>query len=141
MIKYRIYELLKDMAKDDIKKFSPVYICERLCVDNIKLITCVLINNFKDILKVNYEVECPNGDSDFIVDDISLIKDEMRICHHCGQEYVPNPKNIWITFNFKSDFKNYIKKSSHNIYNPVKKQCNPDTSLESTNSYRTRART
>lgn len=110
MKQYQIYGLLEDMVIENRRNFSPLYICSRLDVDDIKGITCLLINDFNDILSVNYEVECPNGDSDFIVNDISLIKDEIRICHHCGEEYVPDPKNIWITFNFKDDFKDYVKK-------------------------------
>ncbi|KAA8673374.1 hypothetical protein [Clostridium sp. HV4-5-A1G] len=112
---YEIYGLLENMAIENRRNFSPLYVCKRLKTRDIKEVTYSLINDFKDILKINYEVECPNGDSDFIVDDISQIKDEMRICHHCGEKYIPDPKNIWLTFNFKDDFKDYVKKKKSGL--------------------------
>jgi hypothetical protein len=111
---YELNSLLEKMALEGRRYFSPKYICDRLQNADLKEVTNYLLSNsYSDIVIPSFEIECPDGDSDFIVTDPSLIPTELRICHLCGMEYVPSPKRIWLTFNFTEEFKQYVKKKNY----------------------------
>lgn len=109
---YYIIKLLEIMAVEGKRNFSPLYICEQLNIKDEKEVA-ILLFSLTDIVKPNYEVECPEGDTDFAVDNLDSITSEPRICHLCGAEYVPDPKRIWVSFNFVDSFKDEVKKKKH----------------------------
>lgn len=111
---YEVMDLLQKMALEGRRYFSPHYICERLGIDDAKEVASFLLSaTCKDIVIPRFEVECPEGDSDFSTTDISLISNDPRTCRYCGTEYIPDPKHIWLTFNFTDQYKQDIKKKNY----------------------------
>lgn len=121
MLLNNITELLEQMAIEGRRYFTPLYLSKRL---NKKIsekdLTKLLLSPFcQDILISNFEVECPEGDTDFIEHDISLIPTEMRVCHLCGIDYIPDPKRIWVSFDFRDDYLQKIKKKNLQPESPL----------------------
>lgn len=115
MLLNNITELLEQMALEGKRYFTPLYIYKRLNEDISEndLTKLLLSSCCHDIITTNFEVECPDGDTDIIIQDISLIPNEKRNCHLCGIEYFPDPKHIWISFNFKEDYIQQVKKKNY----------------------------
>lgn len=124
MKSYEIVEILENMAIEGRRNFSPLYVCKRLGTENIKEVTAFLFSECcRDILKPNFEVQCPQGDSDFIVHDLNLVPiNTVKICHICGSEYIPNLKDIWVTFDFTDDYIKHIKKKTNYISSHIMKR-------------------
>lgn len=111
---YQIVKILETLALENKRYFTPLYIANRFSIDDIEELTKILLSPLcKGIVVPNFEIECPEGDTDFIVHDPLSIPDESRVCHLCGVEYVPNPKRIWISFNFSDEFVNDLKKKTY----------------------------
>ncbi|MCM3705303.1 hypothetical protein M3205_06120 [Cytobacillus firmus] len=105
-----IDEILEEMALENKSHFSPRYICNRSGIHDLKAVTEYLIQLVGQKLRVTFEVECPEGDSDFAVESPHELSNEKRICHICGVEYIPNPERIWVAFDFLPEYKQYVKK-------------------------------
>lgn len=114
MLLENIMELLEQMALEGRRYFTPLYINKRLNgVIFEKDLTVLLLSPVcNDILISNFELECPEGDTDIIINDISLIPNEVRNCSVCGIEYTPDPKRIWISFNFRDEYIQKVKKKN-----------------------------
>lgn len=110
---YQIIKILETLAIEEKRNFTPHYIANRFNIDDVEELTKILLSPlYKGIVIPNFEIECPEGDTDFIVHDPLSIPDEPRVCHLCGVEYVSNPKRIWISFNFTDEFTNNLKKKN-----------------------------
>lgn len=105
-----IDDLLEIMAIEGRRRFSPNYVCERLNIDDIMAVADYLISLTGQKLVPQFEVECPNGDSDFSVSDPRLITSDNRCCSICGEEYMPDPDRVWLVFDFTDKFVDHIKK-------------------------------
>lgn len=124
-----IYEVLEQMAIEGRKFFTPLYISKKLSFNIAeKDLTEILLKYFHEVLITNFEVECPDGHSDFIVHDLDLVSTELVNCRICGMEYIPDPSRIWISFDFKPDFIELVKKkarsSGNNHVNQKIEKCN-----------------
>ncbi|GGF87049.1 hypothetical protein [Paenibacillus aceti] len=107
---FRLDDILEEMAFNDKKHFSPHYICALSGIADLKIVTQYLLSQVNRKLKVYYEVECPEGDSDFLVDSPVEIISELRRCSVCGIEYRPDPDRVWVSFDFLPQYKDYVKK-------------------------------
>lgn len=108
---YEIDELLRKMAFEEKRHFAPQYICEKLGLKDIQVVSQYLLSLVPKYLLALWEVECPEGDSDFIVSHPSLIKkNELRNCSYCGVEYYPDSNRVWLAFNFNPDYVKSLKK-------------------------------
>jgi hypothetical protein len=112
-----INDALKEMAYEERKYFSPHYVSTRTGIADLKYVTEHLLSLAASgkILFVNYEIECPEGDSDFSVNKLEDLVFEPRICHVCGVEYIPDLDRIWVTFDFYPDYVDFIKKKEKRI--------------------------
>jgi hypothetical protein len=53
-------------------------------------------------IDIYYEIECPEGDSDFYVDKLENVDwGEERQCRACYVSYQPSPDNVWVVFGIK----------------------------------------
>jgi len=103
-LKYAIDDALEIMAIEGRTHFSPLYVCQRSGVSDIKIATEHLFSLVGYRLKVYFEVECPEGDSDFAVTNPSSITKETRTCSICGTTYIPSADRIWIAFDFLPEY-------------------------------------
>lgn len=102
---------LEKMAIEGCQHFAPHYICQRLGINEISAVADYLLSLTNSKLIPYFEVECPNGDSDFIVENPNYIPSEPRECSICGIEYEPDPENIWLAFDFTPQYLDHIKKN------------------------------
>jgi hypothetical protein len=107
---FLIEDVLEQMATEGRSHFAPHYVCARLGVTDLKAVTEQMLDLVGKKLTVYYEVECPDGDSDYDVDSLSDIVEEPRKCSVCGIEYVPSLEKVWIVFNFLPQYLNHLKK-------------------------------
>lgn len=108
---WAIDDLLRQMALEGRRRFSPRYICGRLKINNDEEVANYLLGLAESKVIPMFEVECPNGDSDFFVDHPNKILYEPRYCSICGIEYIPDPDQIWLVFNFTNKYVEYEKKN------------------------------
>lgn len=109
---YELDDVLLEMASEDRKHFSPHYVCKRSGINDFKAVSQYLVDLVNKKLKITFEVECPEGDGDFNVPNLNELDGEIKTCHLCQREYIPDPERIWIYFDFKEDFIEYAKKKS-----------------------------
>lgn len=107
---YIIDEVLEEMALENISHFSPHYICNRANIPDLKAVTEYLLQFVGIKLYVFYEVECPEGDSDFAITSPQDLPQEQRRCHICQTVYLPDIDRVWIAFDFIPHFKEHVKK-------------------------------
>lgn len=114
MNSFDIDDLLERMASEGRRHFIPQYICKRLnySVEMIPDVTEYLLSLAEKKLIPLFEVTCPEGDSDFIVENPLYLDDEPHICHYCGEEYIPDPDSIWLCFNFTKEYLEHGKKKA-----------------------------
>ncbi|PLV34979.1 hypothetical protein BSP4_10950 [Bacillus subtilis subsp. subtilis] len=109
-----IDEILENMVREDKRYFSPHYIISVAANQgenlSLKQVTEYLLSLVPAKLRVYYEVECPNGDSDFAIDSPHQKLDEFKICHICNTEYMPSLDRVWVSFDFTPEYRAYIKK-------------------------------
>ncbi|WP_201317825.1 hypothetical protein [Paenibacillus sp. EPM92] len=107
---------LEEMAVQDKKFFSPHFVCTYTGIADLKAVSEYLFTEAaktkRKKIYVYYEVECPEGDSDFSVDTPEKLPIIERRCHICGIDYIPNPERIWVGFNFTSEYLQFVKKRS-----------------------------
>lgn len=113
-LEYTLEKTLQEMAINDKKFFSPHYVCAFSGVADLKEVAEFLLSEAAkkkgQKIYVYYEVECPEGDSDFSVTSPDAVPNNERCCHICGTKYIPNPDRIWIGFNFTEKYKEFVKK-------------------------------
>lgn len=109
-----IDDILEEMAMDNIKHFSPHYVCNLSNNNNLKEVTDYLLELVGRKLKVYFEVECPEGDSDYAVDSPADIEFKPRTCSICNIEYIPDPERVWVAFDFLPEYLEYVKKKKTN---------------------------
>lgn len=109
---YIIDDVLEEMALENKTHFSPRYICHRSGILDLKIVTEYLERFIGSKLIINFEVECPEGDSDFAVMSPEQVETEPRRCHICNTEYVPDQNKIWVSFDFTPDFIEHVKKKN-----------------------------
>lgn len=112
VLRFYIDEVLARMASEGRTHFSPHYVCTYIGVADLKSVTEYLLSLVGSKLKVYYEVECPDGDSDFIITSPKELSGQSRKCSYCGIEYTPSPDRIWIAFDFTDDYLEFIKKKT-----------------------------
>lgn len=120
---FEIDDLLEQMVLEGREHFAPHYVCERLGIDNIESVADYLLSlSDKKVIPI-FEVECPEGDSDFTVPSPTMIDcNEPRTCRICGIEYTPDPEKIWLAFDFTKPFIDHIKKKSKKHQEPCSHQ-------------------
>jgi hypothetical protein len=111
---YTIDEVLEDMAFEGRTHFSPHYVAARAGLHDLKAVTEYLFSLVGTKLIVYFEVECPDGDSDYAVKSPSDIIFEPRNCSICNITYTPSPDRVWIAFDFVSQYIDYVKKKREN---------------------------
>ncbi|GED14802.1 hypothetical protein [Aneurinibacillus migulanus] len=107
---FLIEDILEQMAVEGRSHFAPHYVCARLGVTDLKSVTEYMLDLVGKKLTVYYEVECPNGDSDYDVDSLSEITEEIRTCSICDIKYIPSLDKVWIVFNFLPGYLKHVKK-------------------------------
>lgn len=123
---YEIDDLLEQMAMENKTHFAPHFICQKLGNIEINEIADCLLSFVPKILFPLWEVECPLGDSDFVVSNPKLLPNDLQTCHHCGLEYYPDPERVWLAFNFNPEYVSHIKKkqerknNNHAFRNTIK---------------------
>lgn len=124
MCQYIIDDVLEEMAIEDKTHFSPRLICQKSNINDLKFVTEYLLSlvKSKSRIKVNYEVECPNGDSDFAIKDPNELELELRECHICTIPYRPSLDRIWISFDFLPEYKEHVKKKGYYKKEPSPRQ-------------------
>lgn len=103
-LKKHIDELLEILVLEKKNHISPHYICRRLNITDIEGVTKYLLSLDGSKIKISYVVECPDGDGDLVVSNLSEINSEPRICRLCGQDYIPDPNRVSVVFDFTSEF-------------------------------------
>ncbi len=95
----KLDEYLNSIAEEGTKRFSPNHMAERTGLD-IQISQTILLRTAQiGTIQTYYEIECPEGDSDFFVTRIEDVDWNTEcVCRVCGTEYIPNPSNIWVTF-------------------------------------------
>lgn len=59
------------------------------------------------ILQPNFDIVCPFCDKTFkVVNDLSLIPIENIKCEECEEEFVPDPRKVWVTYSVRPEFIN-----------------------------------
>ncbi|PFW81359.1 hypothetical protein COL27_20685 [Bacillus sp. AFS075960] len=111
---FDIDDALEEMALEGRSHFSPHYVCNRANISDLKMVTEYLYKQVGYKLRVYYEIECPEGDSDFAVDSLSDLMIEERSCQICGTRYTPDLDRVWIAFDFMSNYIEHIKKKKKN---------------------------
>jgi len=106
---YRLEDTLRWMAEQGKRHFSPHYVCAQSGGTDIKVVSEYLLSEVGRKLVVYYEVECPEGDSDFTIKSDLELKQEKRSCQICGIEYIPSLNRIWIAFDFLPQYIDYVK--------------------------------
>ncbi|WP_152523964.1 hypothetical protein [Sporomusa ovata] len=110
---YEVDYVLDTMAIQGIKHFHPLYVSRHLSGNiNLKKLIEYLLSQVGQKLRVYYELQCPNGHTDYSVSSLDDIELKLRDCSYCGEEYQPDPKEIWISFDFLSDYLDYVKKKT-----------------------------
>jgi len=113
LLELDIDNLLESMACQEKIHFAPSYVCNKLGINDSEKVANYLLSLVPKKLVPLFEVECPEGDSDFRVENPnSLPLEEPRVCHHCGIEYVPDPNRIWLAFNFADHYIKSVKKNN-----------------------------
>lgn len=109
---FEVDALLETMVLEGKSHFAPHYICKRLGYEpkEIDEVLRYLISLVPSKLSIIYEVMCPFGHSDYQVKSLEEINFDEQECGYCGVEYVPDLNNIWIAFNFNSEYADFIKK-------------------------------
>ncbi|GGF72709.1 hypothetical protein GCM10010912_17390 [Paenibacillus albidus] len=105
-------DTLEIMAQNNKKHFSPHFVCAQSGIADIKAVTEYLYSQVGRKLKVYYEVECPDGDSDFAVVSPDLVSDDWKVCSICGIDYIPDPDRVWVAFDFLPPYIDHVKKKS-----------------------------
>lgn len=121
-----IDDLLERMAAEGRNHFAPHYICQRLNMPDTEvsdIADYLLSLSGKKVIPL-FQVECPEGDSDFVIENPLLLDESPRICRFCGIEYIPDPGRIWLRFNFTPEFINHVKKKTISKYHRVSSTCN-----------------
>ncbi|HHY1425945.1 TPA: hypothetical protein ACV1G0_000792 [Bacillus cereus] len=103
-------DTLEEMAFEERQHFSPLYVCNRANISDLKMVTEHMAKQIGYKLKMYYEIECPEGDSDFAVDSLSDLDIEERVCEFCGTAYIPDLDRVWVVFDFLPEYIEYIKK-------------------------------
>lgn len=113
---FQLEAFLEQMAFEEKRHFSPHYFCAVTGIADLKFATEYLLfeakKPFNRKLNVFYEVECPEGDSDFTIDSPDHVPNDLRVCQYCGTAYFPDPRKIWIAFDFTKDYTDFVKKKS-----------------------------
>lgn len=110
MSTFLIDDVLEEMALEGRKHFSPHYVCTRTGIADLKFVTEHMLTQVGKKLRVYFEVECPEGDSDYAVDSPMDVVKEERQCSICGIRYEPNPEKVWVAFDFLPLFLEHVKK-------------------------------
>jgi hypothetical protein len=103
-------DILEEMAYENKSHFSPHYISNRAGIKDLRSVSEYLLKLVGAKLNVCYEVECPEGDSDFSVESPFHLPEEQKRCHICGTKYVPSIDRVWISFDFLPEYREYVKK-------------------------------
>jgi len=109
---FEVDDLLEQMAMQNIQHFSPYYLCHQLNITSVEDITNYLLTLVNKKLIAYYEIQCPEGHSDYAVTDPTQIIIDERECEFCGNQYTPDPNDIWITFDFTEYYLNHVKKNT-----------------------------
>lgn len=116
----QLNHVLEAMAIQGKRHFSPHFVCAASGVADIKSVTEFLIQESQKErarkLNMYFEVECPEGDSDFAVKSPTEIRYGLTRCHICGTDYVPDPNRVWIAFDFTEEYKEFVKKKTAELY-------------------------
>jgi hypothetical protein len=107
--KYNIDDIdrvLAEVSSRSPTRFSPLAVARGLQIDEKEALELLLKCTDIGILSVNYEVECPEcSASKIIAKDINNLPDPDKeliyICNACAENYLFDPKLIWITFGLK----------------------------------------
>lgn len=105
-------DILEEMAREKKVHFSPHYLCTRSGIHDLKGVTEYLLKLVNQKLIVNFEVECPDGDSDYALNTLGEMDSVPKECHICGRSYTPDPERVWIIFDFTDEYKSYVKKKN-----------------------------
>jgi len=115
---FSIDDILEEMALEGKTHFAPHYINTRGGFNDLEGVTKYLLKEVGTKLEINFEIECPEGDSDFAIDTLDEIPSEERECSICGILYTPSSDNVWVSFDFTSEYRNHIKKKY--MFSPLK---------------------
>lgn len=75
---YILEDALEQMAEQGKRHFSPHYVCAWSGIADIKIVSEYLLSEVGRKLVVYYEVECPEGHSDFIIKSYSEFNQEKK---------------------------------------------------------------
>lgn len=112
-LRWAIDEELRLMAFEGAERFSPIEVCNRLGSAEYEAVTEYLLKLDNDKLIAKWEVECPEGHSDFTVRHPDDISPEPHYCRLCEDEepYIPDPDRVWLVFDFNPEYVAALKKN------------------------------
>jgi len=96
-----INKFLEYAQANTLNRFSPVLFQQQSKKNLAWCLESLLKKVHEGVLKVNYEIECPKcGNSTLVVHKLKDIPSVVIDCRYCDEQYIPNPKRVWITFDF-----------------------------------------
>jgi hypothetical protein len=94
---------LYDAGTRGIRRFSPDLAANDMGLDLGTIQGLLLKAAQVGAIEVYYEIECPEGDSDFYVGKLEEVDWGVeRQCRACYVFYQPSPSHVWVTFGLKS---------------------------------------
>lgn len=95
----RLDVYLEQAARREIWRFSPGFAAKEIGAD-LRIVQELLLRAAQiKAIQVYFEIECPEGDSDFYVAKLGEIDwNTERQCRVCDTIYTPSPDHIWLVF-------------------------------------------
>ena len=99
----KLGKCLKEVGEKGITRFSPRYVADYIGLNQEDTNKILLRAVQVGIIHIYYEIECPQGDSDFYVTELKDVDwDVEHNCRVCGTTYTPSPNHVWVTFGTRS---------------------------------------
>lgn len=108
----QINRFLAEAYEEGLIRFSPLLLKQKSNLSDDRSIEALLKCTQRGILKINYEIQCPQCESsDAVVNRLEEIPVEEIKCRVWDDPYTPEPKFIWVTFDFLEKPKTKKRKS------------------------------
>lgn len=104
-ISERLDGALHYLSDEGAKRFTPKLVSEKIDISLEETRTLLLRASQLGVLEPFFEIECPEGDSDFFVKSLEEINWGKEVqCRVCDSIYIPSSEHVWLTFSLKGEF-------------------------------------
>lgn len=105
MVDYaKIDEALKFLAFNGRERFNAHQVAYLSNNSEVNEVYQYLVSREPFILVRSYEVQCPNQHSTISVSSLDQIPQKWVECRICAEEFIPDPSNIFIVFDFNPSY-------------------------------------